>query len=193
MPLYDADALLSEVRRQRGQVESLATPLTEAEFAWRPAGGRWSVSECLEHLALMNGIYLEAIDAAVARSRAAGLLAQASERADRHGRIGDAFVRSLEPPPGRLKGKAFASTVPAQTSKAAVLPQFMEVQDRFARTIDAARDIDFRRTRMRSPFFRPLKLTLGQSFGAMVAHNRRHIWQAEGVLALLRSNPRTRD
>ena len=70
---------------------------------------------------------------------------------------------------------------------------FMAAQDRVLRTIEAARDLDLRRARMRSPFFKPLRLTLGQSFGAILAHNRRHIWQAEGVLALLRTNPQARD
>lgn len=193
MPLYDVDSLLAEARRQRGQVESLASPLQDHEFEWRPADGRWSIGECLQHLALINGIYLDAIDGVVARGREAGLAPQASEKARRHGRLGDAFVRSLEPPPGRLKGKAFASTVPAQAARSVVLPAFLDAQDRLVRTIDAARDVDFRRTRMRSPFFKPLRLTLGQSFGAVLAHNRRHIWQAEGVLALLRTNPQTRE
>lgn len=192
MPLYDVDAMLAEARRQRGQVESLAAPLRESDFEWRPDGGRWSVGECLEHLALMNGVYLDAIDAAVASAREAGLRAELSQDDLRHGRIGDAFVRGLEPPPGRMKGKAFARTLPGQKPKAVVLPTFLETQDRLIRTLDGARDVDARRTRMRSPFFKLLRLTLGQAFGAVLAHNRRHIWQAEGVLALLRTNPQTR-
>ncbi|HEX6587884.1 MAG TPA: DinB family protein [Longimicrobiales bacterium] len=193
MPLYDVDALLAEARRQRGQVESLGAPLGDHEFEWRPDAGRWSIGECLEHLALINGIYLDAIDAALAEARAAGLRADPAERAKGHGRVGDAFVRSLEPPPGRLKGKAFARTVPSQKPKSVVLPAFLGAQDRLLGTIEDARGLDFRRARMRSPFFRLLRLTLGQSFGAVLAHNRRHIWQAEGVLALLRTSPQSRD
>ena len=193
MPLYDVDALLAEARRQRGQVESLGAPLEDHEFEWRPDPARWSIGECLEHLALINGIYLDAIDAAIAEARAAGLRADPAERAKGHGRVGDAFVRSLEPPPGRLKGKAFARTVPSQKPKSVVLPAFLAAQDRLLGTIEGARELDFRRARLRSPFFRLLRLTLGQSFGAVLAHNRRHIWQAEGVLALLRTSPQSRD
>lgn len=193
MPLYEPDAMLAEARRQRGQVESLSAPLDDHDFEWRPDPSRWSVGECLQHLALMNVIYLDHIDETIARARETGLLAQPAERAMRHGRLGDAFVRSLEPPPGRLKGKAFARTLPGQRPKSEVLPMFMAAQDRVLRAIETARDIDLRRARMRSPFFKPLRLTLGQSFGAILAHNRRHIWQAEGVLALLRTNPQARD
>ena len=193
MPLYDIDAMLAEARRQRGQVESLSAPLGDREFKWRPDGNRWSVGECLEHLALMNGIYLDAIDVAAARTRDAGLFVEPTEKATGHGRIGDAFVRSLEPPAGRLKGRAFAPTVPEQKPKAVVLRRFLETQDRLVGTLEGVRDLDLRRARMRSPFFRLLRLTLGQSFGAVLAHNRRHIWQAEGVLALLRTNPQTRE
>lgn len=193
MPLYETEAMLAEARRQRGQVTSLAAALADAQFVWRPAAGRWSVGECLGHLALMNGIYLDAIEVAVGRARDAGLVADRVEIAMRHGRLGDAFVRSLEPPPGRFKGKAFARTVPEQKPKSVVLPMFIDAQDRLVRTLEDARGVDLRRTRMRSPLFRALRLTLGQSFGAVLAHNRRHIWQAEGVVALLRTMPQARD
>lgn len=193
MPLYDPEAMIAEARRQRGQAESLATPLDARDFDWRPGEGRWSVGECLEHLALMNDIYLDALEPALAQARESGQLSGGAQKPGRHSRLGDAFVRSLEPPPGRFRGRAFARTVPAQRAKSEVLAQFLDAQDRMIRVIGSARDIDLARARMRSPFFRPLRLSIGQAFGAMLAHNRRHIWQAEGVLALLRTNPQARD
>ena len=188
---YEPDTLLEEARRQRLQVESMTAPLNETTFATRPGPERWSVGECVEHLALINSIYVDAIGDAVAQAHGAGLLRAEDRRAGRHGWLGDAFVRSLEPPP-KVKGAALKRTVPTQRPKSAVVPHFLEAQDRLIRTIDESRDLDLVRVRMRSPFFKLLKLSLGQAFGAVLAHNRRHIWQADGVLALLASNPHRR-
>lgn len=182
--MYDAAAMQAEAQRQTSHVRERFARLDDADFARRPPADGWSIGECLEHLALINSIYLDAIDGVIRDARERGLTAAAfeSKRPKRHGWIGDAFVRSLEPPP-RLKGGAFRRTIPdPQRSRAAVLADFLGTQERLARTIAVARDLDFARARMRSPFFRLVPLSLGQAFGAVLAHNRRHIWQAERIL-----------
>ena len=187
---YDADALQVEARRQRAQVEATAAPLDDVTFAQRPEAHRWSFGECLEHLALINTIYLDAIDATIGRARGDDAL-RAGKRSRRHGWLGDAFVRSMEPPP-RMKSGAVKGTKPLQRPRSEVLTEFLAAQDRLIRTIGEARELDLARVRMRSPFFKLLRLSLGQAFGVLLAHNRRHIWQADGALALIRSNPLTR-
>ena len=188
---YRPDDLIAEARRQRVQAETTAALLDDAAFTRRPTPDRWSVSECFEHLALINEIYLDAIADAVARAPGGKPAAEGAKRARRHGWLGDAFVRSLEPPP-RLKGGAFKATIPTRSGKAEVLPRFLAQQDRLIRVVTETRDLDYARVRLRSPFFKLLRLSLGQAFGAILAHNRRHIWQAEGVHALLRTNPQDR-
>lgn len=181
---YDAAEMAAEARRQRAHVLGMTSPLDAETFAWRPATRKWSVGECLDHLTLMNRIYLDSIDEVLgpARQSAPEASRRASERRARHGWMGDVFVRTLEPPP-RLKVPTFARTTPpAQRDRDVVVDEFVDTQDRLALTIDAARDLDLAGVRMRSPFVRMLRLSLGQAFGAMLAHNRRHIWQAERVL-----------
>lgn len=188
---YEPDDLAQEAGRQRGQVDALVASLDDATFGTRPSPDRWSVGECLEHLTLINSIYLDAIDDAVARARGRGIVRAADRRAGRHGWLGDAFVRSLEPPP-RIRAGAFKPTLPKRRERTEVVPDFIVQQDRLIATIVDTRDLDYARVRLRSPFFKLLRLSLGQAFGAMIAHNRRHIWQAEGALALLRTNPQDR-
>lgn len=181
---YDPLDLAAEAMRQRTVVEELAAPLDDAAFARRPDHGGWSVGECLDHLTLMNRVYLDAIDDAMRRGRARGLTREAAKgrRSGRHGWLGDAFARSLEPPP-RIRTPTFRRTTPqAPRARADVLADFLSTQDRLTRAIESAGDLDLARVRMRSPFFALLPLSLGQAFGAMLAHNRRHIWQARRVL-----------
>ena len=191
MATYEPDSMITEARRQRLEVEALGARASDVAFASAPEGGGWSAGECLEHLTLMNRIYLDAIDEATRRGRAAGRKVVPDGPPKRHGWLGDAFVRSLAPP-ATLKTRTFRRTVPARRPRADVLRDFMATQDRLVSTIDGARDLDFSRVRMSSPFFRLLRLSLGQSFGAMLAHNRRHIAQAEAALASLVADAETR-
>jgi hypothetical protein len=181
---YEAAEMAAEARRQRTVVDEMTSSLDAEAFAWRPAARKWSVGECLDHLTLMNRIYLDSIDEVLrpARQDASDARSRPPERSGRHGWMGDVFVRTLEPPP-RLRTPTFPRTTPAaQRDRDVVIEEFLATQDRLALTIDAARDLDLAGVRMRSPFVRMLRLSLGQAFGAMLAHNRRHIWQAERVL-----------
>ena len=180
MTTYEADALIAEAARQRAEVEAMSTRLDDDAFAAPPATGGWSVGECLDHLTLINRIYLESIDEAVVRGRAAGRTLAAGRRPKRHGRLGDAFVRAVGPP-ARFKSKALPRTLPVRRPRGEALHDFLDTQARLIATIESARDLDFSRVRMSSPFFRLLRLSLGQAFGAMLSHNRRHILQAERV------------
>ena len=183
-PSYEADAMVEEARRQRTRVDALFAPLDSATFARRPGPERWSVGDCLDHLTLAMTAYLDAIEELAPRARERGLIAEAARqkrRRHRHGWLGDAFIRSLEPPP-RFKSRTFKAIMPQGRARDVVLPLFLGTQDRLIGSIEATRDLDLARVRMRSPFLRLLPLSLGQAFGAMLAHNRRHLWQAEGVL-----------
>ena len=50
--------------------EGLMSVLTDAQFNWRPAPGRWSIAECFDHLNTTARLFVPAIDAAIATARA---------------------------------------------------------------------------------------------------------------------------
>lgn len=203
MTRYAVPEMAGEVARQRAQVEAMTSPLDADAFGWRETPGRWSVGECLDHLTLMNRIYLDLLEDVAARASEAGVYAAdggaddgialpvagvGRRRPRRHGWVGDWFVRAMEPS-SRMKVGTFRSTTPdPQRPREVALGEWMATQDRLARAIDGARGLDLARVRTRSPFLRLLPLSLGQAFGAVLAHNRRHISQAERVI-----EARTRD
>ena len=45
-----------------------------------------------------------------------------------------------------------------------------------------AKGVDLGRARVRSPFFRLLRTSADESFRILLAHNRRHLWQARRAL-----------
>ena len=64
--------------------------------------------------------------------------------------------------------------VPADT----LLPEFERLRGELLERIRESDGLDLAALRMASPAARFFLLTLGQSFGALAAHDRRHLWHA---------------
>jgi hypothetical protein len=62
-----------------------------------------------------------------------------------------------------------------------VITDFLGWQDQFLGRLKQADGLDLRRVRARSPVIAWLKYSLGISFAAYLAHQRRHLWQARQV------------
>jgi len=58
---------------------------------------------------------------------------------------------------------------------------FADWQDRLVERIKTADGFDLRRVRRRSPVLPLMKWSLGTMFALVLAHERRHIWQARQV------------
>ncbi len=91
-------AELSEYRRQlrdaRADAEKLVDGLTDTQFNWRPAPGRWSIAECLDHL--NNGWrVLPKLDHKIAAAAEQGLRGEGPYT---HPFLGRLYVRFVEPP-----------------------------------------------------------------------------------------------
>ncbi len=176
---------LADVQRQIDAVVrdawDLVNGLSPEQFNWRPAPGKWSVGDCLDHLNSVIALYLPMFTDTLAQARVAGKLGSGPFR---YGWLLGKFVRSMEPPP-RLKVKTVASMDVPESSRhdvAAVMERFVDLRRRFDQVIASAEGVDLRRARLTSVISRFIKMPLGQWFQFMVAHDRRHIWQAREVL-----------
>ena len=174
-----------ELREQLERIEAikrdaleLVDALNDAQVNWRPDPGRWSIGQCLSHVILTGAPYLARLD---------GLLEEAHQRERsgqppyRQGIVSRWFIRSMEPPP-RFKAKTFRSMEPADSvSRDTLIREFIEFHDALAARVRTMRRVDLDRARMASPFFRPLRFTLGQAIALLITHARRHLWQARQV------------
>lgn len=169
---------LERIEAIKRDVLELVDALTDEQLNWRPESGRWSIGQCLSHIVLSGGPYLARLDGLVeeARQREGGGLPPF-----RQGMISRWFIRSMEPPP-RFKAKTFRSMEPHESVRGeALIHEFVAFHDALAARVRAMRGIDPDRARMNSPFFRPLRFTLGQAIALLVTHARRHLWQARQV------------
>jgi hypothetical protein len=154
--------------------------LTEDKGAWRPAPGSWSVAECLDHLATANRVYLGAMREPAVRARRDGRWRRGAATP---GIVGRWFVRFLEPPvKPRLKGKAPRLIVPRTAPPLAdAFASYAASQDDVHAFLRANADLDLARVRFPNPFIPGVRFSLATGLHVIVAHERRHLWQARRV------------
>ncbi len=185
------DALVPELQSYQHQFATiemearrLLDGLTEGQLTWRRDGRTWSIVDCLNHLVVTGNHSLQGIRSAVLAARANGWLARGPAR---HSLLGHCFVRLMDAPP-RIKfrvPKAYqpAADVPASEAVAG----FFVLQHELIRALHEANGIDLARVKVANPVSKWFTMSLGQEFALTAAHERRHLWQASRVRALLLS------
>ena len=177
-------SLFEELRDYYEQIENikedvveLTAPLNDAQFNWRPAPSRWSISECLAHLNVADGLDVPLISKEIDQARSAGLTGQGPFK---YGRIGRMIIRFTEPPVKLRTPAPKIYVPPAGEPKDKVVPEFLSIHDRILELIAKSNGLHLARIKVPTPIPR-LKFSLGQRFALLTAHDRRHLHQAWDV------------
>lgn len=161
---------LDEVERD---ARRLVDGIEQATFVWRPGPEAWSVGECLAHLAATMAVYLPAVERGLALARPFP-----GDALVRPGAPSRWFVRQVEPPVRRRYRAPRAALPPATVQPGSTWRAFRAGNDELRRLLADGRRVDVNRTRFANPFVRGLRFTVGTGLVLMVAHHRRHVWQA---------------
>ncbi|HEX8244107.1 MAG TPA: DinB family protein [Longimicrobium sp.] len=169
---------LAAIRRDAAE---LTDGITDAQFAWRPEPGKWSIGQNVNHLTITGRSYTDVLGPALADARARGL----ADRGDfRPSLVGGFMARSMEPPP-RLRLKAPRIYRPADAGAALdrrrELAAWRALHDLVEERIRAAAGLDLRRIRVGSPVSALVKMNAGDALALVLAHERRHLWQMRRV------------
>jgi hypothetical protein len=170
---------IEDYQRQVAAIESDAQDvvggLIVAEMNWRPAQFGWSIGECIEHLNLMGRCFLRAIEAAVDEALAQGWRHTGPFH---YGKFEAWWVNHTEPN-AMIRFKTPKAFAPAPgIYDRTVVEEFLMIQRELLELRDRADSIDLTKAKVRLPSPRFLKLSLGQTFALVLAHERRHLWQA---------------
>jgi hypothetical protein len=164
-----------ETKREAGD---LAGALTEQQFNWRPAPEKWSIGQCLAHLATTDQV-LPAIDRAIADARTRGWLAPGPFR---YGWFASWMIGTMEPPPKRrMRTVSIFTPAAGVLARDDVLKTLAASRDRLLERIQAAAGLDLKRAIVVSPASRLFRIPLGGYLAFLAAHDRRHLWQARQV------------
>jgi hypothetical protein len=157
--------------------------LTDEQLGFSPGSRNWSIVEVFSHLNLSNEIYIRYILPRVT-------LAPDRPSDDfRSSWLGDwAYEKIVPRPDGSVfKMKTAKSVLPIKPKT-----DFKEVLDEFHRTCDAMDDIlrhsatkDLRRIRIPFHFIPFLHFSLGETLRFLVAHNERHLLQAQRLVPVV--------
>lgn len=153
-------------------------------FTVRPNPSSWSAAECLSHLSISSESFLPVLQQAIDDARKRGVKAAARPpKMDLIGRV----LRWFLEPPIRQKLKTTARFVPRSVrAKAEAFGEFAALQSKVTELLNTTRDLDLGRVKVVSPFDRRVRFNLYSAFRILVAHERRHLWQAEQAISALR-------
>jgi hypothetical protein len=176
----DIRALETALNAVDDDARHLIAGLTPEQGVWRPAPGAWSIAHCLDHLATAHRVYLNAMEPAAADALARGRRRRGPALP---GMMGGWFVRSLDAPvKPRFKMKAPAKIVPRESPALAdAAAQFFAIQNQVRVFLGKYADIDLAGVRFPNPFVRGVRFSLATGLHVIVAHDRRHVWQAWNV------------
>ena len=181
----DLQALVDQLVEIERRADVIASPLSDEQFFWQPDGGRrWSVAQCLDHLAVGVEVYLAAVGPVIADATRRGVPRRGPAKP---GFFGQKFVNSLEPPV-KMRGKAPNKIVPRPNrTREEIMQSFHQGHAAFRNLIVQSADLDTNAVTLSNPLVTFVKMRLSTAFNVIPAHARRHLWQAANVVESLRS------
>lgn len=149
--------------------------LSADELSRRPSDGGWSKAECIWHLNSYGDYYLPQIE----KGLADGVTPMATFTSTW---LGAYFTRIMRPGPKTSKMKAFKDHIPpVGIDPHKVVAEFIQQQETLLKLLRNARTVNMNRIRIGISILPWLKLRLGDVFQFLIAHQERHIQQAERV------------
>ncbi len=172
--------MLEQLEAIKADGRAVAAGLTDAQFNWHAGPGRWSIADCLQHVNVGVSKTLPAFDRAIAQGRSKRQLAPGPFR---YGWFSRWMISSMEPPPKwRMRAPRIMRVPVGATYRATdVVAEFLSIRDQLAARVRQADGLDLAKVRTISPVSSLLRLPLGAYFAFIIAHDRRHVWQARQV------------
>jgi len=170
--------LIAELRAISEDARGLVASFPQEVLAVRPAEGRWSAQECLAHLVVTSEAYVPLMAGALKASTPSE-----GVRRYRMDAPGWLIAHSLEPPV-RLRTRTVDEFLPRPFGSAAeALTRFLELQEGTEGVLRSAEQYDLNAIRLVSPFNRRIRYNLFSCFQIILAHQRRHLWQARQAVS----------
>ena len=167
----------------RQDATGLMSGLSDAQFNWQPEPGRWSMAGCFDHLNLSAAqLFMPSIDAAIAHARARRGSRATDRSSTRRSNAGACGRTTRRRACVSRRRNAFSRCRASRSTR--FVPSFSAGRTSSANACVEADGLDLQRAKHKSPI--PLvKWSLGAYFQLMLAHERRHVWQAR----MVRQNP----
>ncbi len=185
MTSYNRDTLIENLLDQTEIVLKKAIEwqlIPHSTFALRPSSESWSANECLQHLNSYGRFYLPAIESVLSRSEKRESSTQFSP-----GWLGNYFTKLMMPSKdGNVSKKMNSPKDHAPKTiieSRLVISEFIDQQEKLLALLANSKRVNLNRTKVGISIAPIIKLKLGDVFRFVIAHQVRHILQAERALA----------
>lgn len=179
----DLQSIVDQIEDVERQADEVSQGLTDDEFFWQPDGGRrWSVAQCLDHLAAGVEVYVTTLTPVIADARRRGV---PRRNPAKPGFFGQKFVNSLEPPV-KMRGKAPNKILPRpKRTRTEIMTAFQRGHAAFRRLVAECAEIDTNAVTFPNPFITFVKMKVSTALNVIPAHARRHLLQARNVVTAM--------
>lgn len=189
MKKYSYPWYLQQFEDAKEKAEKFILSVDEAQFLQPPAEGKWSIAECYSHLINYGDFYFENLETGITEAQVTISNLQQSFQP----RWLMSKIVSFFEPPYKIKMKTIKAMKPELVSgydRMKLLDEYINLQDRFISLLENGqhRHIDLNAVKIRHPSFSFIKMTLSECFALAEAHQRRHQWQAEQTLQVLKKD-----
>lgn len=171
--LIETAAMAAEAQQHFGHLDA-------RQLNWKPGAEAWSVAQCLEHLLVANRQMLQAVDEALTGTKRTRFFERLPVLPGLCGR----YMIKVVSPGFKQKLKAPTTARPATSAiDAQIVSRFLTQQREIAERIKSLERLDAARIVMTSPFLSFITYNLLDACRLIVAHERRHLAQAQRVIA----------
>ena len=167
---------LNEIRRR---ARELISGLTDEQIRQRPHPAKWSIAECLVHLNLSAGLIQPKIAAAIEQGKREKVTGTGPFSP---GPLGRLLIWIVTPPPKfRIRAMKNISPPVVIGDLSQMVAEFMTIQDRWQELAREAEGLDQSKVKVAHLFPGLPRLRLAVPIPWMMAHQERHLFQAENV------------
>jgi hypothetical protein len=187
MSSVNSAQLLQQLQQQ---VKSLQVTVTQ-EFSHLPAAiilqapapGKWSIAQCLEHLNSYGRYYIPALEKALQQAEKAHSTPAPEFKSSW---LGNYFTKMMLPTEnGQLRSKMKSPKdhhPPVKLDASHVVSTFLNQQQTIEQLLQRAQKVNIQKVKVPISISRWIKLSAGDTFRFLIAHEQRHILQASKVL-----------
>jgi DinB superfamily len=167
-----------EASVNRETAQALLDGLSATQLAWQPSDTQWGLAGICGHLVAITNAYLPAIDDAIESGHDVAAYSDQPFRGSFASRL---LVWYMEPPV-RVRSKTPKRLLPSPDLEPLVARQrYRAAQSALELRLERAAGLDLAHVLVRVPTLGGIRASLGTVLAVLLAHERRHLWQATVV------------
>jgi macrodomain Ter protein organizer (MatP/YcbG family) len=157
----------------------LMNKLDEGALNTKPNAKSWSILECIEHMNLSMLIYIDQFKELQ--------LSNIPESTIRVGWKGTFFAEGMRPKENAIsyKMKTAKKLTPASKLSSHNISSFLNNIQTLVSFIETNKAMNWNTKKVKTAIGSLVKLNVGEALNFVIAHNERHIWQAQNVITVI--------